>query len=164
MYANTNMPTHNTVLDSVVALTCVPMCNQVETPAQHHKFIEKYGVARSIKRRLKQEIQDNSGALDGAQGGAHDLTKARSGITIAFSKHRDGTHTSVEDKAINSYQLRMARTYAKPVQSLYVAIYGEILDARAATKIAWTSTKQNAKSGLEQVFDQVSSNDETLDG
>ena len=58
----------------------------------------------------------------------------------------------------------MARTYAKPVQSLYVAIYGEILDARAATKIAWTSTKQNAKSGLEQVLDQVSSNDETLDG
>ena len=105
MYANTNMPTHNTVLDSVVALTCVPMCNPVETPAQHHKFIEKYGVARSIKRRLKQEIQDNSGALDGAQGGAHDLTKARSGITIAFSKHRDGTHTSVEDEAINSNQV-----------------------------------------------------------
>ena len=61
-------------------------------------------------------------------------------------------------------KLRMARTYAKPVQSLYVAIYGEILDAHAATKIAWTSTKQNAKSGLEQVLDQVSSNDDTLDG
>ena len=109
MYVNTNMPTHNTVLDSVVALTCVPMCNQVETPAQHHKFIEKYGVARSIKRRLKQEIQDNSGALDGAQGRTHDLTKARSGITIAFSKHREGTQTSVEDEAISSYHVKDGR-------------------------------------------------------
>ena len=69
----------------------------------------KYGVARTIKRRLKQEIQDNSGALDGAQGGTHDLTKARSGITIAFSKHREGTQTSVEDEAISSYHVKDGR-------------------------------------------------------
>ena len=43
-------------------------------------------------------------------------------------------------------------------------MYGGIVDAHAATKIAWTSTKQNAKSGLEQVLEQVSSKDETLDG
>ena len=139
MYANTKMPNHKTVLNIVVSLPCAPMCNQVETPAQHQEFIENYGVARSIMRRLKREILVNSGALDGAQGDTHDLTNAISGIAMAFSKHRRYTQVLKTKRSIN-LKLTMDITYTNPVQKLYVVIYGVIVVAHAATKNAWTST------------------------
>ena len=112
LYADKNSPNCNTTLNMDLPLAFPTIYNPTKTGVQYQKRTAKYRNAVPITGRLERKIY----ALKGVSVAKDDLKKVRTGLTLSFNKHKDGTTKSSKELMV-IHKVKMRSTSLEALEA-----------------------------------------------